>query len=140
MHRHAERPADRLTAPGLGQTIFIERMARFMQHAHQGGGDFRLVVACGDAHIVRRAAAKRMLAFIETAVIEVEAERRHQSLSERFLLHRRKGSLDRQRLLLAGEHLLEKARQKIRETLEDRIDIGAPETVLEAVEQRVIGR
>src|SRR5262245_37472776 len=91
MHRHAARLSDRLQTPAERQLPLIERMAGFMDDPHQRIDELVLVIAGGDADVVRRAAAERMQAGIEPAMIEVEAEGRHDALPQRFLL------LDRER-------------------------------------------
>ncbi len=78
MHAHAQRIADRLAAPGFRQAAFIKRMAGFMQHPHQTGGEIGLVIARGDADIVRRAAAKRVQADVEPPVVEIKTQRLHE--------------------------------------------------------------
>ncbi len=111
-----------------------------MQDRHEARGDVRLVVARGQPDVVRHAAAERMGAAVKTAVLEVEAERRHQSLAKRLLPGRGKVAPERQRLDLATEDALEKLRQELGERREQRVDLSGRDAGLVAVEERIVGR
>ena len=74
--------ADRLKTPLSGQTALVERMAGFVQYAHQRLEKVGLVVPGGDAHVVGHTSAEWMVARVQSAVIEVEAVTRWNALGE----------------------------------------------------------
>ena len=76
MHRHAARLAERPMRPFAGQVLLVERVAGFVQHAHQRGEEFAGAIARGDAHVGRHAAAEGMVRDREAAMGEVEADGR----------------------------------------------------------------
>src|SRR6266481_3888681 len=78
MDRHTARIADRLAAPSGRQAALVKRMPGLVQDAHERAAEVTVLIASGDAHIVRRAAAEGMKADIEPAVFEIEAELPHQ--------------------------------------------------------------
>ena len=80
-----------------------------------------------------------MRALVQPAVVEVEAESRHQALAQRLLAGGRERPGQRQGRALAGQHPLEKVRQKGRERREQAIDLGRGEARLVALEQGIVG-
>ena len=137
--RERARAADRLAAPGLGQASVVERMAGLVQDRHQARGGIALVVAGGHADVVGHAAAERMRALVQPAVVEIEAERCHQALTQRLLAGGREMARERQRRHLAGQHAFEKVRQEGRERREQAIDLGCGQARLVALEEGVVG-
>ena len=115
-------------------------MAGLVQDRHQAGRGVRLVVARGHADVVGHAAAERVQALVQAALVEVEAERLHQPLAERLLRGRRKVSLQRQRRDLVGQDALEKVRQESGERLEQGVDLGGADAWLVAIQERIVGR
>jgi len=86
MHGHAARLAQRPVRPCLRQVLFVERMAGLVQHAHQRRQEIGRLVAGGDAHVARHAAAEGMMRHRQRAMGEVEADRRHHGKPEFALL------------------------------------------------------
>jgi hypothetical protein len=70
---HAARAAHRLVQPLGGQVLLVLGVAGLVQHAHERLGEVGLVVAGGDAHVARDAAAEGVVAGVQAAVVEVEA-------------------------------------------------------------------
>ena len=85
MHRHAAGAAYGLAEPIAGAALFVQRMAAFVQHAHEGGGEIRLVVTGGDPHVVGGAAAERMGADVEPSARRVETNHTHEPLADGLL-------------------------------------------------------
>ena len=94
MQRHAARAADRLVPPLRGQPGRVLGVAGLVQDGVEPGQEVRFVVAGGDADVARRAAGEGMVADIEPAAVEIEAERRHEPAAERLLPAGRERSLD----------------------------------------------
>ena len=76
MRRHARRLADRLAGMGGRQPALVQRVPGLVQHAEQAAGEIRLVVAGGDPHVGRRAAAERVRRAVQPGVAVVEPRRR----------------------------------------------------------------
>ena len=141
MQAHTARVADWLRAPRRRQTPLITRMAGFVQYRHQRRGEIAFVIARGDAHIFRNATAKRMMALVQSAMIEIESESLHQGSGKRLLLCHRKrtlGTKRRRRARLLGEDLRQKVRKKCRQVIENDVYLGALESRIIAVDQGVV--
>ena len=144
MQAHAARLADRLMAPFGGQAALVKRMAGLMQNGHDGRAKIAFVVARGDAHILGHAAAKRVMALVQPAMREIEAEALHQRPRKLALASRGEGSggAERRRRLarLLVQNLGQKIGEKTRQIVENDVDLGAGEARVIAVDQGVIGR
>ena len=78
MDRHAARCTYRLQSPARRQVALVKRVPGLVQNPHQRLGKIALVIARRDAHVVGRAAAKRMGADVEPAMVKIKADRLHQ--------------------------------------------------------------
>ena len=87
MCTHAQRLANGLASPFMGQSLFIHRMTSFVNNRHHRTDKARCIVPGGNPHIIRNAATKRMMTDVKTAVFKIETKRRHQRSAKRFLLH-----------------------------------------------------
>ena len=83
--RRAARPSHRLPEPVARQVLFIAAVAGFMHRAPETADKTVFPIARGEARVFRRATAKRMSAFVETARIEIEAEQLHRLQAHRIL-------------------------------------------------------
>ena len=68
---------DRLAEQIARQVLLVAGVAGFVHDAEQRGQKLFLVVTRGDAHIFRHAAAERVGADVDAAVVEVETEQLH---------------------------------------------------------------
>ena len=116
-------------------------MARLVDYAHQAGDELLLVVARGDAHVRRHAAAERVAAHVEPAVREIKAEQPHHLLAERLLRRDGEGALwgEDGVALLPLAHGLDEAGQPAREIAEDLVQPRARHAGLVQRQHGVIG-
>jgi hypothetical protein len=75
------------------QALLVAGVTRLVDDAHQAGDELLLVVARGDAHVRRHAAAERVAAHVEPAVGKIKAEQPHHLLAERLLRRNRERAL-----------------------------------------------
>lgn len=93
MHAHAARLADGLAAPIGRQSLFIQRVAGFVQDAHERLREIILFIASGQAHVVGRAAAEGVGGNVQAPVVEIEPQRLHEPRGDSFLCCDGKGAL-----------------------------------------------
>ena len=104
-------------------------MAGLVHYSHQGRPEIGLVIASGDPDIVRGAAAERVKADIEAAMMEVEPESLHQLNGDPPLAVYRKGPFRLGRCRLGGlpfDHRGDECRNKRRQVGEQLINFGSP--------------
>jgi hypothetical protein len=137
---HAARAAHGLVQPLAGEVLLVLGVPGLVQDAHQRLGEVVLVVAGGDADVAGDAAAEGVVADIETAVIEVEADPLHQLDPQPALALDGEGSLGHQHrgARLRVHDLLDESRQEAPEPVEERGDGRRAPARLEAVDQSVV--
>ncbi len=141
MRRHAGRLAHRLARIRRWQAALVQRVARLVQHAEQALGEIRHVVARGDPHVARRAAAERVRRAIKPGVGVVEPGPLGQAATQ-CLLHRgrerprRPHRRRRERLALLG--LRQRPLQERLVVGEHGRHVGHADAALIAVHQRVV--
>ena len=139
MDGEPRRLAERLAAPGLRQALFVERVAAFVDRAHQALREVVGRIAGRDAHVALRAAGEGMGRDVEPAVVEVVGERRQNGSPERLLLRDVVAAAQGRRRGLTAEHGVDHRRQRLGQRVEQRVHGGAAAAGVEAVEQRVVG-
>ena len=139
---HGDGLADRLVAPGRRQAALIHGVPGLMEDGHQALGEILFVIARGDAHIIGGSAGEGMAAFIESAMVEIEADGGHHSFAEGALGVEGEGAFEDKRRRL-GRLALDDAGQEIGQepgqAIKQPVDFGGAAMGLEAVEQGVIG-
>ena len=81
-----------------------------------------------------------MMAHVQAAAIEIEAERTHHCLSERVLLLGMERTGDRHRCRLVLEHTFQELRKEGLEVIEDLRHLRRAGIELVAIEQRIVWR
>ena len=123
VNAHGARLGHRLAEQCARQALLVACVARLVDDAHQAGDELLLVVARGDAHVRRHAAAERVAAHVEPAVRKIKAEQPHHLLAERLLRRNRERALRGEEgvALLPLAHGLDEAGQPARQIAEDLI-------------------
>ncbi|CCK02555.1 hypothetical protein BN129_1110 [Cronobacter sakazakii 701] len=136
------RQRHRLARPFARQVLLITGMAGFVDHAKQRAEEFIFVIAGGDAHIFRHAAAERVRADIQPAAVEIKAEKAHRLKAQLALLRHRERPLRRNQrgALLFLHRAGEEIRQPAAQIAKQRIETRAGHVRLENIEQGVIAR
>jgi hypothetical protein len=114
-------------------------VAGLVQDRHERRVHVRLVVACGQAHVVRHAAAERVRALVQAAVREVKAERAHQPLAQHLLPGEGKRPDEQQGRGLARQHVVDEIRQERGKRLEQGVHLAGADARLVIVEERIVG-
>ncbi len=99
-------------------------MPGFVAGRHERLDEARLQVTGGDAGVVRHPAAERVVADVEPAPLEVEAEQAHDLDRQLTLLLHRERPLEGRHLALAIQGRLQRPGKKRFQILEDRLDVG----------------
>ena len=141
VNAHGTRLGHRLAEQCARQALLVTRVTRLVDDAHQAGDELLLVVARGDAHVRRHAAAERVAAHVEPAVSKIKAEQSHHLLAERLLRRNRERALRGEEgvALLPLAHGLDEAGQPARQIAEDLIQPRARHAGLVQRQHGVIG-
>ena len=142
MHAHATRESDRTMPKGRREAALVERMAGLVDDGHETAQEVGLVPAGRDPHVFGHPAAERVVARVESAMREVEAQVAHDPFGEPVLGVRRKRARQNRhftlRPLLVDDRRREPG-QEGRQLREQPVDLGRRAAGLVFVEQRVVG-
>ena len=116
-------------------------MTGLVQRAQEAGEQVIGRKAGSDADVARHPFGEGLLALIEAAAVEREADRLHHFDGERPLLARGELAAERQQhaALLRDDGLADKRRQPTRKSLEHRIDVRGSDPRGEGIHQRIVG-
>ena len=113
-----------------------------MDHAKQRAEQFILVVARGDAHVFRYAAAERVRTHVEATAVKIEAEHFHGFQAQFALCCGRERALRRNKrtLRLLFHDVCQQVRQPGFHIAEQNVQTGAGHVGLKNIQQRVVRR
>ena len=86
MYAHGARTPHRQVQRVARQALLVARVAGLVDDAHQAGRKGSLVVARGDAHVLRHTAAKRVRGNIQPAAFKIKTQQAHHFHTQRALL------------------------------------------------------